>query len=100
VPKLVKRGEIILSPEAAVRRAKAGRRQERGAVEANERNCGPAHLRRARSSIRMRDVLAGMNEEFNSCARQGVGTTIILQTWYKRSQHPPKFTASQRDAMR
>ena len=49
VPKLVKRGEIIedliVPPEPAVRRTKAGRRQERGAVDANERNCGPAHLR-------------------------------------------------------
>ena len=55
-------------PEAAVRRAKAAKWRKRGSM-LNECNCGPAHLRRARSSIRMRDVLVGSK---NSCDQTGM----------------------------
>ena len=55
-------------PEAAVRRAKAAKWRKRGSM-LNECNCGPAHLRRARSSIRMIDVLVGSKD---SCDQTGM----------------------------
>ena len=63
-----KRSSGSTAARGCVRRATAGRRQERRVVDADECSCGPAHLRRARSSIRMRDVPAGSK---NSCAEQG-----------------------------
>jgi hypothetical protein len=81
-------------PEAAVRRAKAAKWRKRGSM-LNECNCGPAHLRRARSSIRMRDVLVGSK---NSCDQTGM-REIVSQTRYQRSWHPTKFNPSRCDAL-
>ena len=76
---------------------KPGDGKEEGPSMLNERNCGPAHLRRARPSIRMRDLLVE-SEEF-LCQTKECATRIVSQTWYQGSWHPTKFNPSQCDAL-